>query len=115
MNALASALESFVGLYHGNARLVNEQKGWTRVISLVSSDSSEASSLRIEDGHVVACVPGQLPEADVVITSTNEILLDILHLRRGPNEPYLFGELTVRGAEADFLRLDYIASVLCPE
>ena len=31
-----------------------------------------------------------------------------------PNEPYLFGELTVRGPEADFVRLDYIATELCP-
>ena len=30
------------------------------------------------------------------------------------NEPYLFGELSVMGAEADFVRLDYIVSRLCP-
>jgi hypothetical protein len=47
------------------------------------------------------------------ISGDQQTLCDVLELRRDPNEPYLFGELVVRGPEADFLRLDYIASRLC--
>jgi hypothetical protein len=49
-----------------------------------------------------------------VVSSDQRTLEEVLRLRLGPNEPYLFGELTVQGPEADFVRLDYIATELCP-
>ena len=57
-------------------------------------------------------VPADAPT--LVVSADQRTLEGVLRLRLGPNEPYLFGELTVRGPEADFVRLDYIASVLCP-
>ena len=116
MTDLVHALASFVAAYHARPALIAEQKGWSRTVGLIADDSGEAVELRIHDGVVVAMGP-QAPlaaDADVVIRGEAATLRDILELRRGPNEPYLFGELTVRGAEADFLRIDYIASTLCP-
>src|SRR5262249_15301448 len=66
------------------------------------------------DGGRVTAVAQQAGPADLVISADAATLEDILELRRNPNEPYLFGELTVRGPERDFLRLDYIATRLCP-
>jgi hypothetical protein len=56
---------------------------------------------------------GAAGPATLEISGELRTLCDVLELRRDPNEPYLFGELVVRGPEADFLRLDYIASKLC--
>jgi putative sterol carrier protein len=52
--------------------------------------------------------------ATLVVSSDERTLCDVLRLQLSPNEPYLFGELTVQGPEADFVRLDYIAMELCP-
>jgi hypothetical protein len=110
---LASALGRFVAAYHARPDLVGEQRGWTRTIRLVASDSGESLLLRIEDGQVVCCEACGAG-GDVVITAECETLRDVLELRRGPNEPYLFGELVVQGAEEDFFRLDYLTSRMCP-
>jgi hypothetical protein len=114
MSRLSGATNSFVERYHAHAALVMEQRDWTLRITLVASDSGAVVTLRLIEGRVAEVTP-ELAAAEVVITSDEQTLCDILELRRGPNEPYLFGDLTVRGPERDFLRLDYIASVLCPE
>jgi len=113
MSHLLSAATRFVDVYHANHNLVAQQRGWTLAIGLVASDSGATVLVQMDDGHVT-----QLREenstADMVITADQNTLCDILEFRRSPNEPYIFGELTVRGPEADFLRLDYIATTLCP-
>jgi hypothetical protein len=114
MEDLARALRAFVDAYHARPALVEEQRGWSRTVRLVASDAGGSLALRIEDGRVAAVTEGG-DGGDVVITSDRATLLDILELRRGPNEPYVFGELTVRGPEEDFFRLDYITSQLCPQ
>ena len=113
MNTLADAAAGFAGIYNAQDKLVEEQRGWSRVIALVSTDTEEAVSIHVVNGRI-AEVRGGDSGADVVVASENAVLRDILESRRSPNEPYMFGELTVRGPEADFLRLDYITTMLCP-
>jgi hypothetical protein len=110
---LAHALARFVAAYHARPDLVAEQHDWTRAIRLVASDSGESILLHVEGGRAAAWEPASAG-GDVIITAQAATLCDVLELRRGPNEPYLFGELVVRGTEADFFRLDYITSRLCP-
>ena len=112
MSALAEAARHFVNAYHERAELVAEQKGWRCAIALVAVEGG-AVTVRVEDGRITGVVDHEEP-ADVLITSDLSTLTDVLELRRHPNEPYVFGELTLRGPEADFLRLDYIATLLCP-
>ena len=110
---LAAAAAYFISIYNARADLVSEQRGWSRTFALVASDSGERVALRAINGVFHEEEPGG-PPPDVIITSDSATLRDVLELRKSPNEPYLFGELTVRGPEADFLRIDYIAAVLCP-
>jgi hypothetical protein len=112
VSRLATAARCFVDAYHARGPLVAEQAGWRCVIALEATDG-EAVTVRVEDGRISSVVAAAEP-ADVVITADADTLEDVLALRRSPNEPYLFGELTVSGPEADFLRLDYIATRLCP-
>jgi hypothetical protein len=113
MNRLADALDHFAAAYHARPDLVTEQADWSPTIVLVAADSGETLALRVQHGRIAEVRPSAAA-ADLVITADHATLCDILELRRGPNEPYLFGELTVRGREADFLRLDYLTGVLCP-
>jgi hypothetical protein len=110
---LAESMQTFRAAYEAKTELINGLRGWTKVIVLVASDCEESVALHICEGRIVACVERER-EGDVVITSDLATLRDILELRRGPNEPYLFGDLLVRGPEEDFLRLDYITAVLGP-
>ena len=112
--SLLTAARAFCAAYHARSGLAQGFAGWTKTIALVASDSGAAVAVHIADGQLVACVEGEAA-GDVVITSDEQTLREILELKRGPNEPYLFGDLLVRGPEEDFLRLDYISSVLGPE
>jgi hypothetical protein len=110
---LVEALAFFVDAYQARPELVAEQRGWSPIILLAANDAVARVAVALEDGRVVA-VPGEPSEATLEITGAIDTLCDVLTLRRDPNEPYLFGELSVMGAEADFVRLDYLVSRLCP-
>jgi hypothetical protein len=110
---LGRALASFVDAYHARPELVAEQRGWSPVIVLAANDAGARVVVALDDGRV-ARVGDAAGNATLEITGGLDTLCDVLTLRRDPNEPYLFGELSVLGAEADFVRLDYIVSRLCP-
>ena len=112
MSTLLQALEVFVRIYHARLDLLAEQQDWNCQLVLQAQDSDAAVGLRIASGRVQAI---GLPEqnADLVVHADLALLLDILEFRRDPNEAYLFGELTVQGAESQFLRLDYVVTRLC--
>jgi hypothetical protein len=110
---LQQALACFVTAYEARPELVAEQRGWSSIIALAASDAPARVVVSLDDGRVApAGAEAGLPTLE--ITGGLDTLCDVLALRRDPNEPYLFGELVVVGAEADFVRLDYIASRLCP-
>ena len=109
---LGRALACFLAAYEAQPELVTEQRGWSPIIALAATDAQARVAVALADGRVAGV--GQADQATLEIRGDLRTLCDVLELRRDPNEPYLFGELVVRGAEADFLRLDYIASRLCP-
>jgi hypothetical protein len=110
---LSRALDTFLRAYQARPDLVVEQRGWSPFIRLSANDEAAEIGIALCDGRV-ARVGKSADAATLEIAGTLETLCDVLELRRDPNEPYLFGELVVRGSEADFVRLDYIASRLCP-
>lgn len=111
--SLLAAVQRFRDAYHARVDLVAGLSRWTKRIALVASDSGESVAVVIRDGIITECVDDSA-SGDVVITADAQTLRDVLDLKRGPNEPYLFGDLVVRGPEEDFLRLDYITTVLGP-
>jgi putative sterol carrier protein len=115
MNAthvLATAAQAFVAIYHADDRLCADQADWDCVVRLQATDATEQVSLDIRLGRVHDVTTADAT-AQLVVTARLSILLDVLHLRLNPSEPYIFGELVVAGDEADFMRVDYIASTLC--
>jgi hypothetical protein len=111
---LGQALAGFLRAYETRPELVEEQRGWSPVIALEASDAPARIAVALHDGRVARVEVDASAAATLRITAELRTLCDVLELRRDPNEPYLFGELVVVGPEADFLRLDYIASRLCP-
>jgi predicted lipid carrier protein YhbT len=112
MTTLTQALQDFIHRYHGLKPLVAEQSDWCCAIRLESRDSPERACIEIESGRVVGFAQA-LEGRSLTVRSDHAVLVDILTLRRDPNEAYLFGELTVEGAEEDFMRLDYIVTCMC--
>jgi hypothetical protein len=110
---LERALARFVEAYRAQPDLVAEQRGWNPVIGLSASDVPARVMVAVDEGRI-APVWDETVAPTLEVSGVLETLCDVLSLRKDPNEPYLFGELTVAGAEADFVRLDYIASRLCP-
>jgi hypothetical protein len=113
VNAVEHALGSFLRAYQAQPALVAEQRGWSPIIALVATDTGARAAVALADGQVAARDGAAAAPPTLEITAAEVVLCDVLELRRDPNEPYLFGELVVRGPEADFVRLDYIASRLC--
>ena len=109
---ITEAALTFRDAYHARADLVAENADWSPTIALVATDTGETLVLKLEAGRVTS-LAGVDPT--LTVSANAQVLADILALKLGPNTPYLFGELVVRGAEADFLRLDYLASRLCPD
>jgi hypothetical protein len=110
---LMQSLAVFLRAYRAQAALVAEQRGWSPVIALHATDADTRVRLDLADGVVMRADRDDGARAPTLVVSAGlRVLSDVLELRCDPNEPYLFGELTVSGPEADFLRLDYIATRL---
>ena len=110
---LDDALAVFLDAYRARPALAAQQAGWSPTIALRATDTGASACVRFADGRPQAAALTDDPPT-LVVSSDQRTLEEVLRLRLGPNEPYLFGELTVSGPEADFVRLDYIATVLCP-
>ena len=117
-SGLAQAAAAFVASYHAHPTLASEQQDWNLSIALCAADTAESVQFQVEHGrvttvHNATAITTPPLDATIVATADAAVLCDILHLRKSPNEPYLFGELIVSGPEPDFLRLDYIVTTLC--
>ena len=109
---LMTAAEEFVAAYHADAKLCADQADWECVVRLQASDAPQRVTIAVSNGRVCALSAGT-DASDLIVTAPLQILLDILQLRLNPNQPYIFGELTVAGQEADFMRVDFVVSALC--
>jgi hypothetical protein len=111
-SSLSGAVERFRDAYHARPDLLAQLGDWTMAVVLNASDTGEALTVRIRGGRVEGWTDGHAEEPEVEITSDAATLREVLALTRRPDEPYLFGELTVRGAQQDFLRLDWLFAAL---
>lgn len=112
MTELMHALDGFISRYRINESLCADMRGWHCTICLETTDANDCVRLNIEDGQVSEIVEGP-SSPRLTVRSERQILLDVLQFRLDPNQPYLFGELTIEGNEDDFLRLDYVVTRLC--
>ncbi|MEO5694373.1 MAG: SCP2 sterol-binding domain-containing protein [Usitatibacter sp.] len=109
---LATSARAFVHRYQADEGLKADHRDWNCTLSLQANDDPQRVGIVIVAGEVQSLLVGA-GAADLVVSAPLATLVEILELRLNPNQPYLFGELTLQGEEADFMRVDYIASTLC--
>jgi putative sterol carrier protein len=97
----------------GNARLVAMNHDWHRTV-VVQPEDGEAIWLRCEGGPIRVLDAAQ-ESADLVVEAPAAILGAVFSGEMAPTEPYLAGDLRVRGSQDDVMRLDIISLLIWGE
>jgi len=109
---IVDALGDYAARCNGNAKLRRMLQGWSRVIHFRAQDTGDAFTVRIDDGEIVRTEAGAAGEADLVVSAASEDLCDMFWGDLNPAQKYLNGEIAVRGAAADVMRIDAMASLI---
>jgi putative sterol carrier protein len=109
------ALVDYAARCNGNAKLRRMLDNWSRLVHFHASDIGVSFTVRIDKGEIVATESGATGEPDLVITATSEDLCDMFWGDLNPVQKYLNGEIAVRGAAADVMRVDAMASLMWTE
>ncbi len=116
MSALRDTLAQFVEACNRNQRLQQMNHDWDRLILVQPDDADERHWIRYHQG-VAALMPGDdSPDpADLLVEGASGVLVSIFSGASTPTEPYMSGDLRVRGAQDDVMRLDIIALLIWGE
>ncbi len=112
---IRDALVDYVSRCNGNAKLRRMLQGWSRLVHFRALDTGDAFTVRIRNGEIVGTSAGATGEPDLVISATSEDLCDMFWGDLNPAQKYLNGEIVVRGAAADVMRIDAMASLIWAE
>ncbi len=113
MNVLP-VLEEFAAQCNQNERLRKMNRDWSRLIELVATDRNVTYWLRSEQGLITAGM-GDVDEADLKISASEDILQEVFSGAVTPTEPYNAGDLLVKGHQDDLMRLDIITLLIWGE
>lgn len=108
---LQDSLKSFAESCNENARLMAMIKDWNRVMHIHAADLGADAAL-VTAGGTVTAAAGMPPAADLVLSSTADILTQIFYGELSPNDPYNDGTLRIQGPEDDIVRLDFVIAML---
>jgi putative sterol carrier protein len=109
---ILDALGDYATRCNGNLQLRKILQGWSRRIHFRTLDSGAAFTVQIVDGEVVGTRSGADGEPDLVVSATSEDLCDMFWGDLNPAQKYLNGEIVIRGAAADVMRIDAMASLI---
>lgn len=113
MSALGETLQRFAAACNTNQRLQQMNHDWDRLILVQPDDADEEHWIRYRDG--VAAVVAADGEAELIVEGASEVLISIFSGASTPTEPYMSGDLRVRGSQDDVMRLDIIALLIWGE
>ncbi len=114
MSSLLETLQRFAAACNSNQRLQQMNHDWDRLILVQPDDADEEHWIRYRDG-VAVIVAGVGDPADLIVEGTSEVLVNIFSGDATPTEPYMSGDLRVRGSQDDVMRLDIIALLIWGE
>jgi putative sterol carrier protein len=112
---ILEALGDYATRCNGNAQLRRMLVGWSRLVHFRAHDTGDAFTVRIDRGEIVASAAGAAGEPDLVVSATSEDLCDMFWGDLNPAQKYLNGEIAIRGAAADVMRIDAMASLIWAE
>lgn len=111
---LFETLDRFAQACTDNARLRQMNHDWFRTIEIAAEDLEGSFWLRYEGGPVTLLTNPPGP-TDLMVEAPSNILVDIFSGASTPTEPYLSGDLRVRGSQDDIMRLDIISLLIWGE
>lgn len=115
---MATAAEVRAGLddyrqrCNGNARLRKMLRSWTRLVHFVATDTGDVFTVQIDKGEITHVADGAEGTPELVISATSEDLADMFWGDLNPAQKYLTGEIAVKGAADDVMRVDAMASLI---
>jgi putative sterol carrier protein len=112
---ILDALVDYTNRCNANIKLRRMLQSWSRLVHFRTLDSGDVFSVRIDNGEIVRTDEGATGEPDLVVSATSEDLCDMLWGDLNPIQKYLSGEIVIRGAAADVLRIDAMASLIWAE
>lgn len=112
MSQLADTLARFAEACSRNERLRQMNHDWNRLI-LVQPDDADPHWLFYQGGEAAIVEEGGEP--DLIVEGSSAVLQNIFSGASTPTEPYMSGDLRVRGAQDDVMRLDIIALLIWGE
>ncbi len=116
MSGLFETLQRFAEACNRNQRLQQMNHDWDRLILVQPDDADEEHWIRYRDGvAVVVAGAGDPDPADLIVEGASEVLVRIFSGDSTPTEPYMSGDLRVRGSQDDVMRLDIIALLIWGE
>lgn len=112
---ILEALLDYQEQCNGNQRLRRMQQDWTRRLHFVASDTGDQFTLEVVAGEITAFAAGAEGTPEIVVTATSEDLCDMFWGDLNPSQKYLRGEIQVKAAPEDVMRLDAITFVIWPD
>jgi putative sterol carrier protein len=109
------ALADYAARCNDNLKLRRMLQNWSRTVHFLALDTGEGLTVRIENGEIVGTERGVIGQPDLVVSATSEDLCDMFWGDLNPAQKYLNGEIVIRGASADVMRIDAMASLIWAE
>jgi putative sterol carrier protein len=106
------ALVDYATRCNNNAKLRRMLQTWSRLIHFRALETGDAFTARIHNGEIVSTDAGATGEPDLVVSATSEDLCDMFWGDLNPAQKYLNGEIVIRGAAEDVMRIDAMASLM---
>ena len=80
-------------------------KGYTRIFQFDFTDTGEAFYMKIEDGQKCTIEEGKAPAADLILTTTSDIVIGVMEGRINPTTAYTTRKVRALGSMEDLLKL----------
>ena len=112
---ILDALADYQVQCNGNQRLRRMQRDWSRRLHFLAPDTGDTFTMEVSAGEIMTFSAGALGTPDIVVTAPSEDLCDMFWGDLNPSRKYLRGEIQVKAAPEDVMRLDAITAVIWPE
>lgn len=112
---IVEALIDFSSRCNANAKLRKMLRDWSRCVQFLAQDTGDVFTVGIDSGEITSRAVGAEGIADLVVSATSEDLCDLFWGDLNPAQKYLNGEIQVRGAAADVMRIDAMSRLMWSE
>jgi putative sterol carrier protein len=85
-------------------------KGFTKTMQFSLTDLKEEYLFTFTDGKLTNLEKKNLPNANIIITTTNSVMESVMNKTSNPMTAYMTGKIKVKGAMDDLMRLQNLTA-----